>query len=402
MLSQNPNDITPFFPEKNRDEINDLILKLATATGKLSAAMHPLTARAVSALVVNMNSYYSNLIEGQYTHPHDIERALKNDYSADEKKRILQQESIAHIQVNEAMRKRLAQNNTDICTADFLCWLHGEFYKHLPDSLRYVKGTGNEMWEVTPGHLRTREVEVGKHVAPAANALAGFMDMFNNRYAPPRIKNPVDRVLAIAAAHHRLAWIHPFLDGNGRVIRLFSEAYFITEGMDANGLWSISRGLARKKDEYYAALNNADMLRLNDYDGRGNLSDRYLAEFCLFFLHTAIDQVTFMSSLFEIDLMMRRIDTFTDIMVSRDELRTEARDILKQVFLRGSVEKGVVMHIINKSDTIARPLTNRLVEMGLLIKNDGHFAPLTMGFPARYARYLFPNLFPAQVEATLD
>ena len=48
-----------------------------------------------------MNCYYSNLIEGHYTHPVDIERALKDEYSADPEKRDLQLEAKAHIKVQE-------------------------------------------------------------------------------------------------------------------------------------------------------------------------------------------------------------------------------------------------------------------------------------------------------------
>src|ERR1700685_279597 len=56
---------------------------------------------ALADLVRSMNCYYSNLIEGHDTHPVDIERALKNDYSADRTKRDLQLEAKAHISVQQ-------------------------------------------------------------------------------------------------------------------------------------------------------------------------------------------------------------------------------------------------------------------------------------------------------------
>jgi Fic family protein len=394
--------MTPFFPEKGENELHALILELKEEAGRLSAAMHPVTAAAVSRLVVNMNSYYSNLIEGQYTHPVDIEKALKKDYSTDEKKRILQMESEAHVHVNEAMRTRLAERPAiDICSADFLCWLHGEFYEHLPHSLRTVRTDMGEEWEVVPGQLRTRDVAVGDHVAPASDAIGGFMERFEANYTPHEVKDPVMRILAIAASHHRLAWIHPFLDGNGRVTRLFSEAYFIKEGLGANGLWSISRGLAFFKKEYYDRLHNADMRRISDYDGRGNLSDTYLMEFCLFFLRTAIDQVRFMSSLFDIDAMLGRIGEFTGLMSARGEMRPESKYLLEEVFLRGRVNKSEIMHITGKSETIARPIMNDLLAKGLLKTGEEFRAPLTMNFPIKYTPYLFPKLYPPDVEATL-
>ena len=39
-------------------------------------------------------------------------------------------------------------------------------------------------------------------------------------------------------------WIHPFLDGNGRVARLMSYAMLL-DALDTGGIWSIARGLAR-------------------------------------------------------------------------------------------------------------------------------------------------------------
>jgi Fic family protein len=364
--------------------------------------MHPITARAVAAMVVNMNSYYSNLIEGHFTHPLDIDKALKKDYSADKKKHILQLESAAHIHVNEAMRERLASDPAiDICSVDFLCGLHREFYNQLPDVLRSVRGDSDQQWEVIPGELRRRDVKVGNHIAPDSNALSGFMDRFDSNYKSSAINDPMKRILAIAASHHRLAWIHPFLDGNGRVVRLFSEAYFIKEGLSADGLWSISRGLAVFRKEYYERLANADLKRINDYDGRGNLSDTHLLEFCIFFLQKALDQVKFMSSLFDIDTMLNRIDDFADLMAQRGEMRKEAKYILREVFLCGRLSKGDMTRIIGKSRKVAAPLMNDLLAKDLIRTGEGLRAPLTINFPIRYSPYLFPRLYPPDIEATL-
>jgi Fic family protein len=245
------------------------------------------------------------------------------------------------------------------------------------------------------------DVTVGNHIAPSAEALPAFMEIFEKNYSPENIKDPVKHIVAIAASHHRLAWIHPFLDGNGRVIRLFSEAFFIKEGLDANGLWSISRGLAVFKKQYYAHLNNADHIRTGDYDGRGNLSDRYLGEWCIFFLKTAIDQVKFMNSLFDIEGLMDRIDAFTDLMVTRKELRAESKYLLQEVFLRGEVRRSEVERIINKSEKVARPLMKDLLDKGLLKSEGGHSSTLKINFPVKYAPYLFPKLYPADIEASI-
>ena len=54
--------------------------------------------------------------------------------------------------------------------------------------------------------------------------------------------------------------------------RLFTQAWFIKAGVDSDGLWTTSRGLAPQKADFQAALAIADEKRLNDYDGRGYLS----------------------------------------------------------------------------------------------------------------------------------
>ncbi|MGQ0697999.1 MAG: Fic family protein [Panacagrimonas sp.] len=70
---------------------------------------------------------------------------------------------------------------------------------------------------------------------------------------------------------HRLNWIHPFIDGNGRSARLHSHLALHRLGI-TQGLWSVMRGMAREQERYYALLNNADLPRRNDLDGRGPLS----------------------------------------------------------------------------------------------------------------------------------
>lgn len=85
----------------DRPSLNDLALSLAERSAAFSASLPAPIAVALSDLVRSMNCYYSNLIEGHNTHPIDIERAMKNDYSTDTKKRDLQLEAKAHITVQK-------------------------------------------------------------------------------------------------------------------------------------------------------------------------------------------------------------------------------------------------------------------------------------------------------------
>jgi len=84
---------------KRRTELTDLAIELAGRAAGFRRSLPAGVSTALADLVRAMNCYYSNLIEGHDTHPADIERALRNDYSADLEKRNLQIEARAHIAV---------------------------------------------------------------------------------------------------------------------------------------------------------------------------------------------------------------------------------------------------------------------------------------------------------------
>jgi Fic family protein len=385
----------PMFPASVR-ELREASAKLVQISAKLGGALHPITRRSVVELVRQMNSYYSNLIEGHNTHPSDIEKALHKDYSKDPAKRALQLESQAHIEVQRLIEGRLSQEDVSICSQAFLCWIHKEFYDRLPDEFRIVTTKSGQKERVEPGRLRTCEVEVGAHVAPTFRSLQKFLARFEVAY-DPSVLDPLDRIITAGAAHHRLAWIHPFLDGNGRVVRLFTHAYFIESALEGHGLWTVSRGFARRRDEYIAALAGADRKRENDLDGRGNLSARALEQFCRFFLNTALDQVEFMNGLLELDTVLKRISNYAERRATEYGIPLEARHVLSEVFLRGEVSRGEVARITGKPGRTARRILARLLEAGLVVSDTGK-GPIRAGFPVKCVGYYFPRLYPEGVE----
>jgi Fic family protein len=200
------------------------------------------------------------------------------------------------------------------------------------------------------------------------------------------------RIMAVAAAHHRLNYIHPFPDGNGRVSRLMSHAMAHLAGIGAHGLWSISRGLARdleSRGEYKRMMDHADMPRQGDLDGRGNLSQRALADFIGWFLRVCVDQVSFMADLFEIGTLTRRLR----LLVERsDNLKPEAARLLEEALIRGEFERGDVPRITGLPERTARRVLNDVQEVGLLA-SDTPKGPVSLRFPADAVDILFPRLF---------
>ena len=382
--------------------LEDLAVNFVQAAGSLSGAVPNGTKKGIVELLRMTNSYYSNLIEGHHTHPADIERAMHNDFDADPRKKDLQREARAHIEVQRNMERRLnADPEVNVCSPEFLKSLHREFYERVPKELRYVEDPVTKEWEeVIPGEFRSRGVRVGNHFPPSADSIEGLVRRFEDAYAPDRLHR-VQRIIALATSHHRLMWIHPFLDGNGRVARLFSAAYARKALLEGEGLWSISRGLARKVTEYYSQLSNADAKRYNDFDGRGALSEKALVEFATFFLETALDQVTYMRTLLEPASLSARVRAYSKLRsagalkgtTAHATWKGEAGQLLDALAVRGEVPRNEVPRVTGLPPRTARRITQSLLKEGLL-ESDSPKQPLRLGFPAHAAGVFFPNLYP--------
>jgi Fic family protein len=375
--------------------INEVLAELAFKAGRLDNALKgPLQAEAAD-LVRLMNCYYSNLIEGHVTRPRDIAAAVEGELSDDPAQRDLQLEARAHIIVQRAIDRNFHDGALgDPASEDFILALHRDFYAEMHDAFRRIEGkTHGFMME--PGVFRhdpKHDVEVGRHIPPSSDRVATFMARFREVYAEKAGQSPRGRLIDIPAAHHRFAYIHPFPDGNGRVGRLMTHAMFLKAGMGAGGLWSISRGLARglqSRDEYVSKLAAADSPRRGDRDGRGNLSLAALQEFTLWFLRVGLDQVEFMTTLFDLDTFGARLRRLVE--TSR-ELDPRGGAILEIVLARGELPRGEAAAITGVGDRMGRTILSQLVSQGLLVSETPK-GPVRIGLPMDHVDQLFPRLF---------
>ena len=339
--------IEPARLEEASEPIVDVIAELSAASATLGAGLHSRTAANLADLVRLMNTYYSNLIEGHDTRPRDIARALEGEFDQDKERRNLQIEAAAHVRVQGELDRMAAENKLpEPASCDFIIWLHREFYRDAPEAMLLIEGKTRK-FVMEPGAWRSQsehDVAVGRHLPPSSARVADFMKYFEERYRFEPLKK-AGRIMAIAAAHHRFNYIHPFPDGNGRVSRLMSHAMAQMAGIGAHGLWSISRGLARgleRPSEYKQMMDLADTPRQGDLDGRGNLSQKALAEFALWFLRVCLDQVKFMTSLFELDSLGARLKAYVE---RSNTLKPEAARLLEEALFRGQFERGEIDRI---------------------------------------------------------
>lgn len=373
---------------RHRPALVDLALELARDSAGFSRSLPDSMLAPLGALVRAMNCYYSNLIEGHDTHPVDIERALRGDYSSDSRKRDLQQEARAHIAVQCWIDAgALAGRSLGV---DAIREVHRRFCAELPEDLLWVADpVSGRRQRMVPGAWRSRDVAVGRHIAVSAGAVPRFLTRFEATYAG---LGRTETLLAAAAAHHRLVWIHPFLDGNGRVARLISHAV-LAEALDTGALWSVARGLARNVELYTAHLAACDLPRRNDLDGRGELSEESLVDFTRFFLETCRDQVAFMERLMQPDGLRARILTWAEAEIGANRLPARSGAVLEALLYRGALPRGEIVGIVGTGPRQARRVVAALAAVGAM-EADSPRAPLRLGFPAALAAQWMPGLFP--------
>ena len=376
---------------RDRGALIDLAIELAQKSAGFRRSLPESLLASLADLVRAMNCYYSNLIEGHDTHPIDIERALRNDYSKEACKRDLQLEAKAHITVQKWIDEGGLKGRA--ATSAGICEIHERFCGLLPGDLLWIEEpTTKELLRIVPGELRSRDVVVGTHIAVSPKAVARFLTRFEEVYG--RLSK-TESILAVAAAHHRLAWIHPFLDGNGRVARLMSHAMLL-EALDTGAVWSAARGLARNVEAYKRHLAACDLSRRSDLDGPGHLSEEALAEFTNFFLTTCLDQVIFMEQLVQPERLRTRILLWAEEEIRLGIIPPKSGALLEAVLYRGELPRADAAGIVGTGQRQARRIVSALIEQGVLV-SDGARAPLRLAFPATLASRWMPGLFPEKV-----
>ena len=384
-------DMEPMLPQDRNRTLENLAVELVAKTNHLSGKVKPEVRDSIGELVRSMNCYYSNLIEGHNTHPRDIDNALDNRYAENPEKRALQQEAIAHIEVQRKIDASEAPDTLST-SPEYICWIHYEFCRRLQDGQLWVENPNTKKRiQVVPGEFRDGAVQVGRHIPPPAEDIKHYLNRFFEVYGDDNLSS-IRRIIATAAAHHRFVWIHPFYDGNGRVARLMSHAMLLQCGVGSS-LWSVSRGLSRNDADYKSRLMAADSPRQGSLDGRGALSEKQLQAFCEFFLRVSIDQVEFMESLLQPGELLRRMKLYCDDEEAAHRLPKRSMALLREAFLAGQFARGRAPELTGYQERRAREILTHLLKVRLLV-STGPRAPVRLGFPLNVVERWFPALYP--------
>ncbi len=395
-------DFTPLLPHDKNGNIDAELLSMAETlcikSATLAGSHAPQVLYGIKELLRKVNSYYSNQIESEGTHPIDIDKATRQEFSSDSREKQLQQLSLVHIEVQKYVENYFIEGQTPF-HRDFILDVHRELYAH-PDMAHFLHIEDKEnhkIIEMVPGKLRENNVRVGQHIAPDYSELSSLFNKYELLYRLPDHATQAKKVIFALASHHRLMWIHPFLDGNGRTARLVLDGIFSSMQLEGYGLWNISRGLSRRSEDYKRYLALADMPRQGDLDGRGALSTKAFISYTKFMLEAALDQIDFMSQNLKMNSLHERIERY--VRLSKEgffntKLLPKYSELLfKELLMVGEVPRGKVMDIIHTKERTATSLIKELTQLDFL-ESDTPKSAIRLKFNAHFASYIFPELIP--------
>lgn len=248
-----------------------------------------------------------------------------------------------------------------------------------------VKGLNpTQEGDYTPGQYRTKEVSIKKslHKPPMAVKVSEYADELINFINESRDEKY--KLLSMAIAHHRFAWIHPFMNGNGRTVRLLTYAMLMSQGFAVNHILNPTAVFCNDRDIYYKMLSVAD-----------TGTDDGLLEWCEYVLKNLLDEIKKIDKLLDFDYLIPNILIPTlDYSLERKSINSEEYQILKLAINNGEIKAGDINQVLKKKyHTQVSARINKLKKEGLLREAPGKKRSYVICFTNNYLlRGIIENL----------
>ena len=251
-----------------------------------------------------------------------------------------------------------------------------EIHKILVDGLTPPPGGEGSRY---PGEMRHENVVITKsnHIPPEAIKVS---DYFNELIE--FINQPIEsqyHLLAIAISHHRMAWIHPFDNGNGRLVRMFTYALLIKQGFQVKSgrILNPTAVFCMDRDKYY------DMLALADSG-----EEEKTLEWCLYVLEGLRTEIEKIDKLLNISYITNSILLPMLSFALENKYITKREHEILSVLVKSkkmTIKSSDLIKIIGKESSVQRSrILKRLKEKNMLIPLEDKGRVYTIGFANNY------------------
>ena len=369
-----------------RDQLMDLIVEIREKSEKLQLSIPVGLQQPLINFTRKVNSYFTNLIEGYKASLNEIEATLCGAPAPKDSLKLDLSVAVAHVKLHEWLDQSSLHGK--VTTINIIQEIHRKFYEKLSHSALELQYPNSDKIEtIIPGEFRHNLVEVGGYVAVHPNAIQNFMKRFEQVYS---ILDSTEILLSLAAIHHRFLWIHPFLDGNGRVARLMTQK-ILQDSLNCDAIWSLSRGLAQQKQNYMNHLVQCDMQRRNDLDGVGNLSEEAMLKFTQFMYDTCLNQIQFILDCVAKKNITKQIQHWFEEKRQTETLPIGSLEIIMLLLNLGELTKSEIIRHTGISEQTVKSITDALENTGV-ITIDSNKNLCGIQITADIARYWFPDL----------
>lgn len=230
-----------------------------------------------------------------------------------------------------------------------------------------------------PGQLRPINVSIVRsgHIPPEAIKVPQYFDELMNF-----INQPLEsqyHLLAIALSHHRMTWIHPFDNGNGRIVRMFTYALLIKQGFQVKSgrILNPTAIFCMDRDQYYMMLSLAD-----------SGEEEKVLEWCLYVLEGLRIEIEKIDKLLDLDYITNTI-LLPMLVYSLERQHITKREYEILSFLvkskAMSIRSADLEKIIGQESPVQRSrILKKLKDKNMLVPLEKNGRIYTIGFANNY------------------
>jgi Fic family protein len=200
------------------------------------------------------------------------------------------------------------------------------------------------------------------------------------------------RLIAALAHYYQLVQTQPLSDGNGAMARLIAHIHFAQIGLHPQ-LWSLSRGITHRPEEYHAALGITGGTQERQLAGGFQRTDKASLTFIEFMLDVCHEEVDYMTTALNRHQLRESVDHAyrTNSRLTEAGVRLETMPALLTLLIQGALPRSEFVTFTGLPPEVASDQLNRLINLGIVMSPPSNHQKLGVGLPAWLAQVLLPD-----------